>query len=125
MTDAARGQIVFTEIPAADSERARKFYETLLQAPLILNDNGPDRKWMLPGAEGAHPVGHIVPGKPATDGGGVTTHFAVTDGLADAMDRVRQGGGEILSGIIDIPLGWFFYATDSEGNRLGLFKYAN
>lgn len=121
MTIATPGQIVFTEIPAADPERACKFYEILLQAPLTRHDEGPNPIWMLP-AQGGHAAGHVYPGQPAKDGG-MTTHFAVSGGLADAMERVRQGGGEVVSDVVDIPIGSFFYAKDSEGNSLGLFKY--
>lgn len=123
MTSPAQAQIVFTEIPAADPERARNFYETLLQGSLTRDDNGPDPVWLLPHAEGGHAAGHIYPGRPATDGGGMTAHFAVTDALADAMARVERGGGEVVSPVIDIPIGAFFYARDTEGNSLGLFKY--
>ncbi len=52
-----------------------------------------------------------------------TPHFAVSDALSDAMERVRKGGGEVVSDVIDIPVGSFFYAKDTEGNSLGLFKY--
>jgi uncharacterized protein len=116
-------QIVFTEIPAADPERASKFYATLLQGPLTRIDDGPNPIWMLPHAEGDHAAGHIYPGQPARDGGGMTAHFAVADTLDAAMARVRQGGGEVVSEVIEIPIGSFFYAKDSEGNSLGLFKY--
>lgn len=118
-------QIVFTEIPAADPERACAFYETLFQAPLTRDDNGPNPLWMFPHAAGGHAAGHIYPGRPASNGDGMTAHFAVTGELADAMARVKQGGGEVVSEIIDIPVGAFFYAKDSEGNSLGLFKYRN
>jgi uncharacterized protein len=123
MADAIRGQIVFTEIPASDPERACRFYETLLQGPLARDDNGPNPVWMFPHAEGGHAAGHIYPGRPANDGDGMTAHIAVTDQLTDAMERVRQGGGEVLSTVMDIPVGSFFYAKDTEGNSLGLFKY--
>ncbi len=125
MTDAPQSQIVFTEIPAADPARACTFYETLLQAPLVEDRNGPNPIWMLPHAEGTHAAGHVYPGQPAKGGEGMTAHLAVTGALTDAMERVRQGGGTVVSGIIDIPVGSFFYATDSEGNSLGLFKYNN
>lgn len=118
-----QAQIVFTEIPAADPERACRFYETLLGGPLTREDGGPNPMWMFPAGEGGHAAGHLYPGQPATDGNGMTAHFAVPDTLADAMDRVRAGGGEVVSGIIDIPVGAFFYAKDTEGNSLGLFKY--
>lgn len=123
MTDASKGQIVFTEIPAADPDRACRFYETLLQGPLTRDDNGPNPVWMFPHADGGHAAGHMYPGQPATDGGGMTAHFAVTDTLDDAMERVRRGGGDIVSPVVDIAVGSFFYARDTEGNSLGLFKY--
>ncbi len=123
MPDAIQAQIIFTEIPAADTERACKFYETLLNGPLVKDENGPNPVWMLPHAEGGHAAGHIYPGQPAKDGAGMTVHFAVTDALADAMERVRTGGGKVVSEVIDIPVGSFFYATDTEGNSLGIFRY--
>ena len=115
-------QIVFTEIPVSNPERARKFYETLLHSPLVRDDNGPNPVWMLPHTSGGHAAGHLYPGRPATDGSGMTAHFAVAD-LAEAMERVRTGGGQVVSEIVDIPVGSFFYAKDSEGNSLGLFRF--
>ncbi|WP_066551150.1 MULTISPECIES: VOC family protein [unclassified Sphingomonas] len=123
MPDVTPVAIVFTEIPVADAQRACNFYQTLFGAPLIHDDQGPNPVWMFPhGAEG-HPIGHLYPGTPAQHGAGMTAHFAVTDDLGDAMDRVRRGGGEVVSEVIDIPSGAFFYAIDSEGNSLGLFRY--
>lgn len=116
-------QIVFTEIPAADPERAAAFYGTLLGGAPTRIDGGANPIWMLPHVEGGHAAGHIYPGEPARDGGGMTAHFAVTDTLHDAMARVRQGGGEVVSGVFELPVGAFFYAKDTEGNSLGLFKY--
>lgn len=121
--DPATAQIVFTEIPVADPDRACRFYETLLQGPLVRADGGPNPIWMFPAGEGGHAAGHLYPGEPAIGGNGMTAHFAVADALTDAMARVRQGGGEVVSDVVEIPIGSFFYATDSEGNSLGLFKY--
>lgn len=117
-----QAQIVFTEIPVTDPERACRFYETLLEAPLVRDDNGPNPVWMLPHAPDGHAAGHLYPGRPATDGTGMTAHLAVAD-LDAAMERVRTGGGEVVSGVVDIPVGSFLYAKDTEGNSLGLFRY--
>lgn len=116
-------QVVFTEIPAADPGRARQFYETLLEGPLVEDSAGPNPVWLFPAPAGGVPAGHLYPGRPATDGAGMTAHFATSGGLADAMDRVRQGGGEVVSDVIKIYAGSFFYAKDTEGNSLGIFKY--
>ncbi len=115
-------QIVFTEIPVSDPERACRFYETLLQGALVRDDNGPNPVWMLPHTADGHAAGHLYPGQPAAGGAGMTAHFAVAD-LEGAMERVRIAGGAIVSDVIDIPIGAFFYATDTEGNSLGLFRY--
>ena len=125
MTEAHQAQIVFTEIPASDPERACRFYETVLQGPLTRDDNGPNPIWMLPHAAEGHAAGHIYPGQPAGDGIGMTAHLAVTDELTEVMERVTRGGGDVLSAVIDLPIGSFFYAKDSEGNSLGLFRYAD
>ncbi|BCA62824.1 hypothetical protein HMP09_2058 [Sphingomonas sp. HMP9] len=116
-------QIVFTEIPATDPARASNFYETVLEGALTENNEGPNPVWMFPHAEGSSPAGHIYPGKPAKDGEGMTAHLAVTGELTDAMERVRRGGGEIVSDVIVIYAGSFFYAKDTEGNSLGIFKF--
>ena len=123
MTNTPWGQIVFTEIPASDPERACQFYEIVLQGAATRNDNGPNPTWMLPHSAEGHAAGHIYRGQPATDGSGITAHFAVSDALTDAMERVRKGGGEVVSEVVDIPIGSFFYARDTEGNSLGLFRY--
>ena len=122
-TKTIQAAIVFTEIPVADPGRAQFFYETLLQAPLVRDDKGPNPIWMLPHADGGHAAGHLYPGQPAKDGSGMTAHFSVTDALDDVMERVKAGGGAVVSAVIDLPIGSFFYAQDSEGNSLGLFRY--
>lgn len=123
MTNASQTQIVFTEIPASDPERACKFYATLLQGSLSEDRSGPNPIWMLPHAQDGHAAGHIYPGSPAADGSGMTAHFSVAGELSDAMERVRAGGGTVVSDVVDLPIGSFFYAKDTEGNSLGLFRY--
>lgn len=122
MTATTQARIVFTEIPVTDPVRACRFYESLLEGALTRDDGGPNPIWMLPSTDG-HAAGHLYPGKPAAGGDGMTAHFAVTDSLEAAMERVRRGGGTVVSEVIEIPIGAFFYAIDTEGNSLGLFRY--
>ena len=67
--------------------------------------------------------GHLYPGQPAEAGSGNTIHLAVDGSLDDAMSRVKAAGGQVMSPTIDIPAGSFFYATDPDGNSIGLFTY--
>lgn len=124
MTDRPPTGVVFTEIPVADIERAKAFYETVLDAPMTIStEAGPYPKAVLSFPEGAGVSGHIVEGKPARRGEGTITHIAVGDTLDLAMERVRKGGGEVMTDVITIPAGSFFYAHDTEGNTLGMFKF--
>lgn len=124
MTKAIENRLVWTEIPATDLKRAANFYETILEAPVTENNAGPQTMMMLPYAGGAvtGTSGHVYEGSPATAGDGITAHLAVNGELDDAMERVKKGGGEVVSEVIFIPAGSFFYAKDTEGNSLGIFK---
>ncbi|MEO9469762.1 VOC family protein [Parasphingorhabdus sp.] len=122
MTEAKHNRLVWTEIPATDLQRASQFYEALLEAPLVKNDAGPQTIMMLPYEGDTSSSGHLYEGKPATQGDGITAHLAVDGYLDDAMKRVTNAGGEVVSDVIQIPAGSFFYAKDTEGNSLGIFK---
>lgn len=124
MTETTRDRLVWVEIPATDLNRAKGFYEAVLETKLVEDNNGPQTMQMIPSANGAM-CGHLYEGKPATTGDGVTAHLSAPRELADAMDRIKAGGGEVVSETIALPSGAFFYAKDTEGNSLGIFKYSD
>jgi predicted enzyme related to lactoylglutathione lyase len=66
--------------------------------------------------------GHLYPGTPATSGAGPTVHLIVPDRLEDACDRLTGAGGEVIGPVIEMPWGRFVYATDPDGNSIGLFQ---
>ena len=67
--------------------------------------------------------GHLYPGTPAP-GTGPTVHLAIAGTVDPAMTRCTAGGGAIVSPVITIPPGRFCYATDPDGNSIGLFEVA-
>jgi len=115
-------RIVWAEIPAADMDRAMAFYSAVLGTALTKEDAGPNPIAMLPDARGKGTSGHVYPGTPAPSGTGPTVHLAVDFPLEEAMARIRDAGGNVVSDVVTIPAGSFFYATDTEGNSVGLFK---
>jgi len=123
MTEHATNRLVWTEIPVTDLDRACAFYGKILGEPLKRDDTGPNPMAILPysGTLGAA-AGHLYPGTPAKKGEGITAHLATPFELDDAMAKVGEAGGEIASDVITIPAGSFFYAIDTEGNSLGIFK---
>lgn len=122
MTDIPNDQLVWVEMPANDLNRAKGFYEAVLQTTLIENSDGPQPIHMIP-SKGDAMCGHLYEGKPATAGDGPTPHFSTTSELTDAMDRVKAAGGEVVSEPIPLPNAAFFYAKDTEGNSIAMFKY--
>lgn len=115
-------RLVWVEIPATDLGRAKGFYDSVLETSLIENDDGPQKIYMIP-SKGDTLCGHIYQGKPATSGDGSTPHFSTGGELADAMERIKAAGGEVVSEPIPLPAAAFFYAKDTEGNSIAIFKY--
>ena len=124
MTFAPQHFTVWSEIPAANYERAIAFYETVFKTKLNRQTHGPN-PWADFPTDGKTGVsGHVYPGKPAADGAGPTIHLAVPDSVEETMARVKEAGGQVVSDIISIPVGQFAYCLDSEGNSIGLFSYS-
>ena len=107
---------VWFEIPVTDMGRAKAFYDAVLDIELKDDNTGPNPMAIFPASDGGV-AGHIYPGKPSTGGAGNTIHLASPDPLEDALERVKQNGGEVSSDIITIPPGRFAYCRDPDGNR--------
>lgn len=112
---------VWFEIPVADLDRARAFYSALMQRDMTRVEEGPNPIVTFTPMEQPGVSGHLYPGKPAAAGTGPTIHLAAPDGLDACMQRVWDNGGAVVSEVIEIPFGRFFYATDPDGNSIGLF----
>ncbi|MEO1252583.1 MAG: VOC family protein [Pseudomonadota bacterium] len=122
MTDQPANRLVWVEIPVSDMTRAKGFYQALLGEPLKDDNTGPNPMAILPYAGGAAAAGQLYPGKPAKNGEGITAHLAVSGDLKSAMARVKDAGGDVVSDVVKIPAGSFFYAVDTEGNSIGIFE---
>lgn len=121
MNDQPKNTCVWFEIPSTDLDRSKSFYETVLGSKMTRNDDGPNPIVAFTSMEDAGVSGHIYPGKPSAQGTGNTIHLGVSDKLEDAMGRVSQAGGQVVSDIIPIPVGRFVYCLDPDGNSVGLF----
>ena len=124
MSDTPKNTAVWFEIPVTDLDAAKRFYEEALSIEMTRNDEGPNPMVMFSSMADMGVSGHLYPGKPAEAGSGNTIHLAVEGTLDDAMGRVKAAGGQVVTPAIDIPAGSFFYATDPDGNSIGLFKAA-
>ncbi|QKV20428.1 VOC family protein [Oricola thermophila] len=124
MSEQLKNTAVWFEIPVTDLDAAQRFYEEALSIEMTRNDEGPNPMVMFSSMADTGVSGHLYPGTPAARGSGNTIHLAVDGSLDDAMARVKAAGGEVVSPVIDIPAGHFFYAADPDGNSIGLFSFA-
>ena len=116
---------VWFEIPVTDMARAKAFYAKAVHASFQDDDTGPNPMAIFSVADMKNGVsGHLYPGKPAASGSGSTIHLAVAGPLEDALKRVGEGGGKVVSDIVTIPPGRFAYCTDPDGNSIGLFTHS-
>ncbi len=123
MTHTPEHFTVWTEIPVTDLDRAITFYNKVLKTELKKDETGPNPVAMFPTANEKGIAGHLYPGKPAAEGTGPTIHLASPDALEEALPRVREAGGKVVSEPIQIPQGRFAYCEDPDGNSIGLFTY--
>ena len=111
----------WVEIPVTDLDRAMAFYNAVFTIDMQQDDTGPNPVAFFPTASIGGVGGHLYPGTPAKDGRGPTVHFSCPDALEDAMARVKQAGGTVLSEVIAIPVAKFVYCLDPDGNSFALF----
>jgi predicted enzyme related to lactoylglutathione lyase len=123
MSTSLHNAINWFEIPVQDMDRAQRFYETLLAAPLRREAMGPLTLAVFGYGDGA--VGGALmaggqPGAPAE--GGVMVYLNAGEHLAPALGRLAEAGGRIVTPRVDLPdgMGSFVHFVDSEGNRVGL-----
>jgi predicted enzyme related to lactoylglutathione lyase len=113
---------VWAEIPVTDMDRAIVFYNKVFEIDLKTDTSGPNPMAVFPTSDPAAAAGHLYPGKPAPAGSGPTVHFACPGTLEDAMKRVNDAGGQVVSDAISIPAGRFAYCLDPDGNSIGIFS---
>ena len=114
---------IWIEIPATDLERAKKFYDFVLDIEVQLFDAGELRFGFFPmqqraangtGALVQHPTMY----KPSHDG--ALPYFAVKD-IEAVLARVEQAGGRIFQHRKAVgEFGFVGFFEDCEGNRIGL-----
>jgi predicted enzyme related to lactoylglutathione lyase len=111
------------EIPAHDIDRAQRFYETLLAAPM--------RREAIAGQalavfdHAATGVGGCVlagSNAPAPSTSGTLVYLCARPTLDAALARLEQAGGRVLTPKVQLPgdMGCYAHVADTEGNRVGL-----
>jgi predicted enzyme related to lactoylglutathione lyase len=117
------------EIPVKDMERAKKFYQDVLQAEISVNDQMPPGFKMgfihTPGMKPTDVGGALVEGHGYEPGqNNVLVYFNANElGGVDAfLERVQQEGGRVTGPkmLVSGEIGFCGFFIDSEGNRMAV-----
>jgi uncharacterized protein len=122
------GEVGHFELPADNTERARKFYTSTFGWTM---NHMPEMDYTMV-ETGAVDDQHM-PKAPGYIGGGIgkrggpLEHPVVTiivDELSAAIKKVEKNGGKIVRAKEEIPgnMGWTAYFKDTEGNVVGLYQ---
>jgi predicted enzyme related to lactoylglutathione lyase len=119
-----KNAISWFELPVQDLARARKFYETLLGAPLKAETFTGMEMAIFPYQNGAGVGGALVKDtryRPSPDG--AIVYLDTGAGLDGCLKRVEAAGGKVVMPRTDIgDPGFIAMIVDTEGNRVGLHQ---
>jgi uncharacterized protein len=112
------------DIPAAEIERAARFYSAILDTPFEVQDTPSGKAAMFPADWQNGEVGGSLSqaeGRTPTADGSVIYLNANPD-LQPVLDRIAGAVGTILTPktAVGMDAGYFALFTDSEGNTVGL-----
>ena len=112
------------EIPAKDLQRAKRFYEAILQATMIEPAGEMKMAFFPADWQQGEIGGSIVEGEGYVPSDtGTVVFLNGGEDLSKVLDRVVAEGGRVVMPKTAIPMeggGYFAMFLDSEGNRVGL-----
>ena len=121
-----KNAISWFEIPVADYDRAKSFYEKILAAELVEMDVAGSRMIMLPCDQDPGVVGGalVENADMSPSGNGSIVYLEAEPDLSTILDRIIALGNDVPvpKTQIDEDMGYFAHFIDSEGNRVGLFS---
>ena len=112
------GKMVHFELPAADAERAKRFWSGVFGWKFGDSAMPGMEYYMVQTGEGQ---GGAVYPAPEAAGTGTVVYFD-TDDIDTAITNVRQGGGSAEDKAPIPNVGWFAHCKDTEGNSFSLFE---
>lgn len=125
--------ITWFEIPVVDSQRARAFYETILDIQMhtqYIQETNEELTFFPSDPDVIQATSGRVTGvltksakaKPAVEG--TLIYLNATPAIQTVLDKVERAGGKILVPVMNIKAGLIAIILDTEGNRIGLHAEA-
>jgi uncharacterized protein len=119
--------LTWFEIPVTDIDRARQFYETILDIEMVKRVDGKDEAVFFPHdptiiqATSGRITGVLSKTeRNSPSANGTLVYINASPRIQQVLDKVAAAGGKILSPAISMPAGFIAIILDTEGNRIGL-----
>jgi predicted enzyme related to lactoylglutathione lyase len=114
--------VTWFDIPVNDIDRAKTFYETVLDINLIAMNFGDVKFAAFPDkGDAAGAAGWLIQNQNNKPSGQGTVVYFEVDDMDMAINRIQTAGGEILQPKFKMgQLGYICLFKDSEGNTMGL-----
>ncbi len=120
--------LTWFEIPVSDIDRAKTFYETILDIEMIKRGDGEDEGVFFPfnpnivQATSGRVTGVLAKSnknKPSDNG--TVVYINASPSIQTVLDKVVPAGGKIIEPKqLFGPVGYIAVILDSEGNKIGL-----
>lgn len=117
------GALCWNELSTRDTEAAKRFYEALGWESETSSEMGMEYTQFKVNGRSVAGMMAMSPDMPAEVPSHWMVYFAVDDADA-AVDRVKAGGGQAVTPLMDIPVGRFAVVTDPEGAPFAVIKLA-
>ncbi|CAM3488587.1 VOC family protein [Elizabethkingia occulta] len=121
--------ITWFEIPVNNTQRAKKFYETILDIEMTSQfiEETKETLTFFPydpeviQATSGRVTGVLTESENSSpSANGTVVYINASPNLQSVLDKVQPAGGELISPVINIKAGLIAFILDSEGNKIGL-----
>lgn len=119
--------LTWFEIPVTDIDRAKKFYETILDIEMVKRADGNDEAVFFPfdpnviQATSGRVTGVLSKTeRNSPSENGTLVYINASPDIQIVLDKVEQAGGKVIMPRTQIPAGFIAIIIDSEGNKVGL-----
>ena len=125
--DSETNILTWFEIPVVDIQRAKNFYETILDIRMIIRSDNNNEAAFFPydhnviQATSGRITGVLSKSdKNSPSAVGTLVYINASPVIQDVLDKVEQAGGKIIVPKTKMNAGFIAVIIDSEGNRVGL-----
>lgn len=112
--------ITWFELPVNDFDRAKKFYENVLEISLTAMEIEGFKSLTFP-FDGSNVSGSLIQNQNSEPNQSAILYFNAGQKLSPALERVKANNGKIVMETMPIKSGFIAHVLDSEGNKIPLF----